>query len=251
MSAPLHGIFVTGTDTEIGKTRISAAIVALLGKCGLRAAGLKPIAAGTELIDGERINEDVHALRAASTLALSAAEICPYQFDAACAPHVAALLEGRQIERATVLAAVAAAAARADRIVVEGVGGFRVPLGRAEAVGAAGADWDSADLATDLGLPVLLVVGLRLGCINHALLTAEAIRARGLRLCGWVANTVDAGMPQVAHNLDALARGLGDAPCLGLVPRLPVPSPDAIAPYLNVPALHTIFDTQDHVTETP
>lgn len=242
------GIFVTGTDTEIGKTRVSAAIVALLGKCGLRAAGLKPIAAGTELIDGECINEDVYALRAAASMPITAAEICPYQFAAACAPHVAAALEGRRIERARVLAAVAAVAQRADRVVVEGVGGFRVPLG--DAAGPDGA-WDSADLAVELGLPVLLVVGLRLGCINHALLSAEAIRARGLHLCGWVANTVDPDMPWVAENLDALAHGLGSAPCLGLIPRLPAPTPEAIAPYLNVPALHTLFKTQDLTTETP
>lgn len=248
MIARVNGIFVTGTDTGIGKTRISAALVAVLGKCGMRAAGLKPIAAGTQLIDGECINEDVHALRAAASMPLSAAEICPYQFAAACAPHIAAALEGRRIERAVVIDAVAAVARRADRIVVEGVGGFRVPLG--DATGQGGA-WDSADLAAELGLPVLLVVGLRLGCINHALLSAEAIRARGLHLCGWVANTVDPEMPRIAENLDALAQGLGNAPCLGLVPRLPVPTPDVIAPFLNVPALHTIFSIHDLTKETP
>lgn len=248
MIAATDGVFVTGTDTGIGKTRISAAILALLGKSGVRAAGLKPIAAGTQLIDGECINEDVHALRAAASLPLSAAEICPYQFAAACAPHVAAALEGRRIERAVVADAVAAVARRADRIVVEGVGGFRVPLGDAAGQGEA---WDSADLAAELGLPVLLVVGLRLGCINHALLSAEAIRARGLRLCGWVANTVDPGMPWIAENLDALAHGLGGAPCLGLVPRLPAPTPGAIAPYLDVPAVHAVFNTQGFTTETP
>jgi len=99
-------------------------------------------------------------------------------------------------------------------------------------------------------LPVLLVVGLRLGCISHALLTAEAISNRGLRLCGWVANTVDPAMAHVPATLDALARGLGRAPCLGLVPRLPHATPDAIAPYLNVPALHVLFDSNSVLKET-
>ncbi len=242
---PLRGIFVTGTDTEIGKTSIAAAIVGLLAKGGQRVAGLKPVAAGMSTIDGERINDDVHALRAASApgLSLSADEIAPYQFDAACAPHVAAALEGRRIERTRVLAAIEAAAARSDRVVVEGVGGFRVPLDPASG-------WDSTDLARDLGFPVLLVVGLRLGCINHALLTAEAIHARGLKLCGWVANTVDPAMTYASATLDTLALGLGRAPCLGLVPRLPQPTPEAIAPYLNVPALHALFDSSSALKET-
>lgn len=242
-ASALDGVFVTGTDTEIGKTAISAALVGLLARTGLRVAGLKPIAAGTALIDGERINEDVHALRAASSVTLDVPEVCPCQLDAACAPHIAARLEGRTIDRDAVLAAVHAAAARCDRLVVEGVGGFNVPFdddGR----------WSSADLAVDLGLPVILVVGLRLGCINHALLTAEAVRARGLHLCGWVANVVDPQMPHLDGNLDALARGLGSAPCLGLVPRLPVASPTAIAPYLNVPAIHALFRSNSLSTET-
>ncbi|WP_418646879.1 dethiobiotin synthase [Thauera butanivorans] len=239
-----HACFITGTDTEIGKTTIAAAIVGLLGKTGLRVAGLKPVAAGIGVIDGERINEDVHALRAASNVALSADEIAPFQFETACAPHVAAALEGRSIDRGRILASIRAAAARCDRVVVEGVGGFRVPF---DAAGG----WDSADLARDLDLPVLMVVGLRLGAINHALLTAEAVRVRGLRLCGWVANTIDPAMAQASATLDALAAGLGNAPCLGLVPRLPAPSPEAVAPYLNVPALHRLFDSDSILKETP
>lgn len=239
----VRGCFITGTDTEIGKTTVAAAIVSLLGKTGLRVAGLKPVAAGMSVIDGERINEDVHALRAASNVPLGIDEIAPFQFEAACAPHVAAALEGRSIDRGRILAAIEATAARCDRVVVEGVGGFRVPFD------AAG-DWDSADLARDLGLPVLLVVGLRLGAINHALLTAEAVRARGLRLCGWIANTVDPAMLQASATIDALTAGLGNAPCLGLVPRLPQPTPEAIAPYLNVPALHVLFDSSSALKET-
>ncbi|MBN8440781.1 MAG: dethiobiotin synthase [Thauera sp.] len=234
-TALFRGLFVTGTDTEIGKTRISAALVMAYAKGGARVAAVKPVAAGMEDIGGEHINEDVHALRAVASVSLTAQEVGPFQFEAACSPHIAAALEGRPIRREAVLAAVESVAARTDLLIVEGVGGFRVPFG---------GDWDSADLARDLGLPVVLVVGLRLGCINHALLTAEAIRARGLRLCGWVANTVDPQQPYVAENLDALAHGLGSAPCLGLVPRLPVPTPEAIYPYLNVPALHAILDNR-------
>ncbi len=126
-------------------------------------------------------------------------------------------------------------AAHADVLVVEGVGGFCVPLGP---------DWDTADLATDLGLPVVLVVGLRLGCINHALLTAEAVRARGLRLVGWIGNAVDAGMPWVDENITCLRERLWrqhQAPCLGLVPRLSATDAALVAAHLDEAALRTVF----------
>jgi dethiobiotin synthetase len=234
---PLHGCFVTGTDTEIGKTRISAALLHWLAQSGRRSAsaGLKPVSAGTDVIDGQRVNEDVRALREAGSVALTDAEVGPLQFDAACAPHIAAALEGRPIDRAAILNAARALAARSDMLVVEGVGGFCVPLG---------ADWDTADLARDLGLPVVLVVGLRLGCINHTLLTAEAIRARGLRLAGWVGNRVVRDMPWVDENVatlrDWLARQHG-APCLGVVPWLADPSPAAVAAHLDAAALQALF----------
>jgi dethiobiotin synthetase len=234
-AAPMHGCFVTGTDTEVGKTRVSAALLHWLGERGLRCAGYKPVAAGAETIDGESVNEDVRALRDASSLALTDAEVGPCQFGAACAPHIAAALEGRSIERVVLLQGARTLTARAEYLVVEGVGGFCVPLG---------ADFDSADFAVDLGLPVLLVVGLRLGCINHALLSAEAIRARGLRLAGWVANTVDAGMPHRDANLATLRDELGrrhQAPCLGVVPRLASPHPAAVAACLDDPALRALF----------
>lgn len=204
----LHGCFVTGTDTGIGKTRISAALLHWLAQSGRRSAGFKPVAAGSDAIDGQRVNEDVRALRDAGSLALTDAEVGPLQFELACAPHIAAAIEGRTIDRTTILNAARALAARADVLVVEGVGGFCVPLGT---------DWDTADLAGDLALPVVLVVGLRLGCINHALLTAEAVRADGLRLAGWVANQVDPGMVNLAENLATLDAMLG-APRIGFIP---------------------------------
>jgi dethiobiotin synthetase len=229
----MRGFFITGTDTEIGKTAITAALTHLLHQAsGLRVAPIKPLAAGQELVDGEWANDDVLRLHAACGGAFSLTEIGPLQMRTPCAPHIAARLEGVKIERETVLAAIRATAAKADFSVVEGVGGFRVPLIPG---------WDTADLARDLQLPVVLVVGLRLGCINHALLTAEAIRARGLRLAGWVANTVDVDMPHVADNLASLAEGLNDTPCWGHVPRLAQPHAAAVAAHLSQPlVLHAL-----------
>ena len=234
-AAVIRGCFVTGTDTEVGKTRVSAALLHWLGERRLRCAGYKPVAAGTEVIDGKDVNEDVRALRDASSMALTDAEVGPFQFEAACAPHIAAALESRAIERAVLLQGAQALARRTDCLIVEGVGGFCVPLG---------ADFDSADVAADLGLPVVLVVGLRLGCINHALLTAEAIRVRGLRLAGWVANTVDHEMPHLDDNLATLRHELArrhQAPCLGMVPRLASPDPAAVAAHFDEAALRTLF----------
>lgn len=227
----MKGWFVTGTDTEIGKTAISAGLTHALAQTGLAVAAIKPLAAGQDFVDGRWVNEDVQRLRAASNLELSDAEVGPLQLRTPCAPHIAARLEGVAIERTALLAAVRRTAARAEFSIVEGVGGFRVPLSPG---------WDTADLAVDLQLPLVLVVGLRLGCINHALLTAEAIRARGLRLAGWVANTVDPDMPHVTDNLSAL--DALQAPCWGHVPRLADPNPAAVAAYLNKPLLLTALN---------
>lgn len=232
----MKGFFITGTDTEIGKTRISAALTHVLASQGLQTAAIKPVAAGQELVDGRWINDDVLALRAASNMGLSDAEVGPLQLRTACAPHIALRLEQRELNRADLLAAIRSVAARAQVSVVEGVGGFRVPLIPA---------WDTADLAVDLALPVVLVVGLRLGCINHALLTAEAIRARGLKLVAWVANQVDPTLPHVPDNLAALAEGLAAA-CWGHVPRLPDPTPAAVAPFLNQQLLLDAYLNQEH-----
>jgi dethiobiotin synthetase len=242
---PLRGCFVTGTDTEVGKTRISAALLHWGAQQGWRSAGFKPVAAGTSLIDGQWFNDDVRALREASSIELSDAEVGPFQFEAACAPHIAAVQEGQAIDRAAILRAAQALANRAELLVVEGVGGFCVPLGD---------DWDSADLACDLALPVILVVGLRLGCINHALLTAQAVRARGLRLAGWICNAVDAHMPWAHENIACLRERLWQqhqAPCLGLVPWLDQPTPAAIAAHLDTAALHTIFDSSISSISSP
>ena len=223
----MRGFFITGTDTEIGKTFVTAALTRALATRGVRVAPIKSLAAGQEFADGRWVNEDVSTLLAAQNLGLHDSEVGPLQFREPCAPHIAARLEGRVIDRNALLRAIRTTAEKADIALVEGVGGFRVPLT---------ASWDTADLASDLALPVILVVGLRLGCINHALLTAEAIRARGLTLAAWVANTVDPHQPHVADNLASLQAGL-KAPCLGHLPRLS--DPLAAPACLDISALLT------------
>jgi len=162
-------LFVTGTDTEIGKTFVSAALLRGFVREGLRATAMKPIAAGATLIDGVLHNEDADQLDAAASVLLPPEIRTPFLLKEPAAPHIAAALEGVTLDMARIVDCYEAACERADAIVVEGVGGFRVPLTATE---------DTADLAVALGLPVVLVVGMRLGCISHALLTAEAIAAR-------------------------------------------------------------------------
>ena len=197
--------FVTGTDTEVGKTHITCALLWRARQDGLSAVGLKPVAAGT---DASGSNEDVAAIRACNTLDLPPEILNPYCFAPPIAPHIAAAEAGVEIDFSVIAHAVENARRQADWVLVEGAGGFCVPLG---------ADRDSADLAVHLGLPVILVVGMRLGCINHALLTAEAIAVRGLLLAGWVANRIDPAMSRFEENLLALRERL-DAPLLGVVP---------------------------------
>lgn len=219
--------FITGTDTEIGKTLVSSTLLYALTQQGVRAAGMKPIAAGAELRDGAWHNEDADLLAAAANVALPVELTTPYLLRDAAAPHIAAAQEGVVIDIAHIRACYEQVAGQADAVVVEGVGGFRVPLTNT---------FDTADLAQQLGLPVILVVGLRLGCLNHALLTADAIAARGLQLAGWVANVVDLGMRHGMANIDALSARL-PAPMLGCVPRLPAALPSAAASHLDFSSL--------------
>jgi len=219
--------FVTGTDTEIGKTLVSSALLYALGQQGVRAAGMKPIAAGLELRDGVWHNDDVDALAAAASLKLPQALTTPYLLRTPVSPNIAAALEGVTIAPAHILQCFRQIQAQAQAVVVEGVGGFRVPLSD---------DYDTADLAQQFGLPVILVVGLRLGCISQALLTAEAIAARGLVLAGWVANTVDVNMAHTDANVEAIAARL-DAPLLGRLPRFSVPTASAAAACLDISLL--------------
>lgn len=200
-------VFVTGTDTGIGKTLVSAALLHALGRHYPRVVGMKPVAAGTELIGGIQANDDVLALRAASTCKVPDTLDNPVLLADPLSPHIAAARAGVEISIAHLVACHRQLLDRADAVVVEGAGGFMVPLSATET---------GADLAQALGLPVVLVVGLRLGCLNHALLTALAIRARGLTLAGWVANHVDPNMLAQADNITFLQQQL-NAPLLASI----------------------------------
>jgi len=192
-----RGLFVTGTDTGVGKTFVAAALLRALAAAGVRAVGMKPVAAGIGA--GEAVAADVAALAAADGCAVPLADRNPYAFAPAIAPHLAARDAGVAIDVAAIAAAHARLAAAADVVVVEGAGGVRVPLGPGR---------DMLDIARALRLPGLLVVGVRLGCINHALLSADAIGARDLRLAGWVANRIDSGMARADDSVAELAARL-------------------------------------------
>lgn len=222
--------FVTGTDTGVGKTLVSSAMLSSLAASGLRAVGMKPVAAGLDFIDGDWRNEDVEQLQAAGNVDAPLALRCPYLLRAPISPHLAAQEEGVRIALQPMLSAYEQLARQADAVIVEGVGGLRVPLADG---------FDSADLAVALGLPVVLVVGLRLGCLNHALLTAEAIRARGLVLAGWVGSAVDPKMLALEANIETLRARL-DAPLLGVVPHLASPEAARAAAHLDLRALRAL-----------
>jgi dethiobiotin synthetase len=202
----MDAVFVAGTDTGVGKTLVACVLLRRFAAEGRTAIGMKPVAAGCT--GDDRVNEDVEALRAASTVAQDRALVNPYALREAIAPHIAAAREGVTIDLEHIHRCFETLKRKADAIVVEGVGGFRVPLNRSQ---------DSADLAQLLGLPVVLVVGMRLGCLNHALLTQEAVLSRGLRLAGWVANRIDPGMERCAENIEFLTGALS-APLLGEIP---------------------------------
>ncbi len=228
----MPGIFVTGTDTGVGKTLVSAALLHVLKWLGRRAVGMKPVAAGAELIDGVWSNEDVRLLKAASGVDAPNELVNPYLFRDAIAPHIAAERKGVRIEIPRIVEACEQLTRLADWVVVEGAGGFRIPLDDKK---------DSADLAVALGLPVVLVVGMRLGCLNHALLTAEAIERRGLTLAGWIANRIDPDMAVFDENLAALENRL-PAPCLGVLPWQESPEPERAARTLAPSRLDRWFD---------
>jgi len=225
--AALHSCFVTGTDIGVGKTLVASALVHLLRARGVRAVGMKPVAAGASWRDGHWSNEGVERLAEVGSFPLPSTALCPYLLEPAVAPHIAAELSGVTLRLEPMLQTYEALATWADVVVVEGVGGFRVPLS---------AGFDSADLALELGLPVLLVVGLRPGCLNHALLTAEALASRGLKLLGWVANQIDRDMRMADRHVDALRQRLA-APCVGSVPWLAAPMPVTAGRWLRLDKL--------------
>ncbi|MCW5600541.1 dethiobiotin synthase [Nitrosomonas sp.] len=213
------GYFVTGTDTGVGKTLVSCALLHAFALAGKTAIGMKPIAAGCET--GKWL--DVEQLIAASSVSAAREWINPYALVPPIAPHIAAKQAGVTIDLAVIQQAFYALQKTADRVIVEGAGGFLVPLGDR---------YDTRDLACALGQPVVLVVGLRLGCLNHALLTAAAIQASGLPLAGWVANQIDPAMASLAENIDTLQQRLA-APLLGVLPFREQPDAKAFAAQLD------------------
>lgn len=224
--------FVTGTDTGVGKTLISCALLHGFAAQGKRVVGMKPVAAGCN-DDGQ--NEDALQLRAAGNVAVGYGQINPYCFVPAIAPHIAALRAGVIVDFSAIAKSYRELSTLADVVIVEGAGGLLVPLNEQQ---------DSADLVEELGLPVILVAGMRLGCLNHALLTVEAIAARGLALAGWVANVVDADMASIEENVAALRQRIS-APLLGVVPFMTRPDARAAAGQLDLGRLYNNRDRSD------
>ncbi len=218
------GLFVTGTDTEVGKTEVTLGLMTALRASGSTVLGMKPVASGCkETAEGLR-NSDALRISSVASNEVAYELINPFAFEPAVAPHLAAAQASTKISFGVVVDAFTMLSEKSDITLVEGVGGWRVPLGP---------EGDLSDLAKMLGLPVILVVGLRLGCINHALLTVESIERKGLKLAGWVANGLDPGMVLSDENIATLRDSIA-APCLGMVPWMENPTPEAVASRLDL-----------------
>ena len=216
------GFFVIGTDTGVGKTLVSGAFILKLRETRLKTTGFKPVVAGTyQALNGHELNEDLETLRLASDSNHDEHPLCPYILRTPAAPHLAAQVQGINLNIAVITKAFQAISLVSDSVIVEGAGGFLVPLNDRE---------DLGDVAQSIGLPVILVVGMRLGCINHALLTYEALKIRNLQVAGWVANALSEEMPLLQENIQTLKNRIG-APCLGVVPSLPI----ALQQQINTP----------------
>jgi dethiobiotin synthetase len=206
----MHGYFVTGTDTGVGKTSVSLELMRLLQAQGHVVTGMKPVASGCQRKTSGLFNEDALRLQAQASFTVPYAQVNPYAFEPAVAPHIAAAAAGVDITLDLIESALAALGKEADRVVVEGVGGWAVPVNATQTM---------ADVAVAFGMPVILVVGIRLGCINHALLTEQAITACGLGFAGWIANRLDPACQAQDETVAALQQCLS-APCLGDLPYL-------------------------------
>ena len=214
--------YITGTDTEIGKTQATCVLLAQAAATGHRAIGLKPVAAGT---DADDQNDDVRRLMAASHVVLDARMVNPWLLAEPVSPHIAARHAGIEITLPSIAASFNAACAKADVVLVEGVGGLYAPLSDT---------LSQPDLIRALDLPVILVVGLRLGCLNHALLTVAALQQEGCRLAGWIGNGVDPTFQAQEDNIETLRQRI-DAPCLGIIPFAPDATPASLASMLTLP----------------
>lgn len=207
--------FITGTDTGVGKTRVAGALCRGLAARGTRVAGMKPVASGCTLTPEGLRNDDALTLLAAMNVRARYSDVNPYAFAPAIAPHIAAREAGVDIDFAVLDRAYERLRMQSQALIVEGAGGWLAPLDSSRAF---------ADLAVHWHLDVVMVVGMRLGCLNHALLTAEAIERRGLRLCGWVANAIDPAVLRLTENISSLESRIS-APCLGILPFEPRAAP--------------------------
>lgn len=217
-----NGFFITGTDTEVGKTLVAGALIQKMRAQGIHALGFKPVVAGTyQDHDGKILNEDLETLRLASQLRPEELVLCPYVFEMPIAPHIASGKQGINLELKIMTDAYDQIRTQAEAVIVEGAGGFLVPINAAE---------NLSGLAQKLDLPIIMVIGMRLGCINHALLTEEAISSRQLKIAGWVANTLSSEMPFLEENVKYLQSNL-KSPLLGVIPTLP----EALQKQMNAP----------------
>lgn len=219
----MSGFFISGTDTGVGKTLVTLGLMNRCKQHGKRVLGMKPVASGCEVTAEGLRNSDALQIQQAGSQIIAYEKINPYAFAPPIAPHIAAQQSGRLIDISLILDHFAELESRSDLVIVEGVGGWEVPLGD---------DIGMPELAAKLGLPVILVVGIRLGCINHALLTVSAIRATALELAGWVANCVDPDVAVEGGILQSLQARI-DAPLLGRIPWLEDCSADRPASYLD------------------
>ena len=220
-------LFITGTDTDVGKTVVACGLLAAANQQGLRTAAIKPVAAGCEVTEQGMTNSDALQLQAAASHKLSYQQINPIALEPAIAPHIAAAEAGVRMSASRLVGYCRGVSLMpVDLVVIEGAGGWRVPINSRETL---------ADVARELECSVVVVVGMRLGCLNHALLTMEAIRRDGLQIAGWVANILDTDMPRLQENIDTLKQCINE-PCLGTVPRLDDLSPEQVAKFLTAPA---------------
>ncbi|MDG2018413.1 MAG: dethiobiotin synthase [Porticoccaceae bacterium] len=218
--------FITGTDTNVGKTEVAAGFLASANQKGLRTAAIKPVSAGCEDNGDGPQNDDALKLQSLANVELSYQQVNPVALDLPMAPHIAAQEQGKALtaDRLTGFCR-GVTMLPMDFLVIEGAGGWRVPINKRETM---------ADIPKQLNAEVILVVGIRLGCINHALLTAQAIRLDGLKIAGWVANILDTEMLRIDENIDTLKQ-LFIEPCLGVIPRLSDISPQQVAAHLTIP----------------
>jgi len=222
-----HAFFITGSDTAVGKTLVGTALLKLAHEAGLSTLGLKPVAAGCHLRDGLQVNEDAWELMHSSSVAMNYPAVNPVALREPMAPHIAAAREGVELHATLLANHCQKLLPSAEFVVIEGAGGWLVPINASETM---------ADIAVQLARPVILVVGMRLGCINHALLSAAAIRSAGLTLVGWVANRIDPDMAVPNENIATLKERL-NAPLLGEIPFLENPDAVFAAPHLQVNSL--------------